>query len=603
MESIDVVNGLLLFGSLLVLLGILSSLIAMRFGAPLLLIFLVIGMLAGAEGPGGITFGDYRLTYLIGSLALAVILFDGGLRTNLGRMRKAFGPALSLSTVGVMVTTVLTGGGATLIFGVPLLHGLLLGAVVASTDAAAVFFLIHAGGLQLKRRVGATIELESATNDPVAVFLTLVLAQVAVAAPVAGATGELATSILGLLALQIVVGTLGGLIGGFVVSWFLNRVDLPGGLHPLLAIAAAVLIYAATSLLSGSGFLAVYIAGVILGNRPLRASANIVTVNDAATWLAQIVMFLVLGLLVKPSTLLTYALPAAGVALFLLLVARPVAVWLCLTPFGFSPQEKVFTAWVGLRGAVSIFLAAIPMLSGVEDADLYFNVAFVVVLLSLLVQGWTLTWSARRLGLALPRQTASVRRSEVDLPGQLELEMVGYPVLADSAVMNGAPVPQWARATFVIRDQTIMTPSEAETLRAGDYAYYLAPPNRVTRLDQLFAAHSELLISNEPFFGEFPFNGSVKLKDVSTYYGLPVDSETAEMTIAELFAQRFDETPEVGDHLSFGGAVLVVRAVDEDQVTDAGLQLEALSGLAMQSALWRGVKSALGAPFNRRTKS
>jgi len=401
------------------------------------------------------------------------------------------------------------------------------------------------------------------------------------------------------LSLQVVVGVLTGVIGGFAASWLMNKVDLPGGLHPLLAIAAAVLIYAVAAVLEGSGFLAVYLAGVILGNRPLRASANIVTVNDAATWLAQIIMFLVLGLLVNPISLITYALPAAGVALFLLLIARPAAVWLCLTPFGFSREEKVFTAWVGLRGAVSIFLAAIPTLSGIEHAELYFNVAFVVVLLSLLVQGWTLTWSARRLGLALPRQTTPVHRSEVDLPGQLELEMVGYPVLADSAIMNGAHVPSWARPTFVVRAQHIVMPHEAGGLEAGDYAYYLAPPNRVARLDQLFAAHAELLISNEPFFGEFSFNGAVKLRDVGAFYGLPIEDETADMTIAELFAQRFDETPEIGDHVPIGEAVLIVQDVDEDQVTNAGLQLDALSGAAMQSALWRGFKSKIRKPFKR----
>lgn len=599
MESIEFVNVLLLFGSLLVLLGILSSLIATRFGAPLLLIFLLIGMLAGEEGPGQITFDDYSLTYLIGSLALAVILFDGGLRTNLSRFRGAAAPAILLSTIGVLITTVLTGTAATLIFDVPILHGLLLGAVVASTDAAAVFFLIHAGGLQLKRRVGAVIEMESATNDPVAFFLTLILVQATLAAPDTLTTSEQITDISRLLGLQIILGAIGGIGGGLIVSWFLNRVNLPGGLHPLLAIAAAVLIFSITSFLSGSGFLAVYIAGVVLGNRPLRAAATIITVNDAATWLAQIVMFLVLGLLVSPSSLLTYALPAAFTALFLLLIARPVAVWLCLTPFGFSPQENTFTAWVGLRGAVSIFLAAIPTLSGVEYAELYFNVAFVVVLLSLLVQGWTLTWSARKLDLALPRQTAPVHHSEVDLPGQLELEMVGYPVLTDSAVMNGAIVPPWARPVFVVRDQLIIQSAESGALQTGDYAYYLLPPSRVNRLDQLFVAHSELLISNEPFFGEFTFSGKVKLKQISSFYGLPVDQETAEMEIAEFFARRFDETPEVGDHLPIGSAVLVVRDIDDNQVTHAGLQLEAVSGANMQPALWSWSKSSLARLFKR----
>ena len=351
--------------------------------------------------------------------------------------------------------------------------------------------------------------------------------------------------------------------------------------------------YAATSVADGSGFLAVYLAGMILGNRPLRAQASIVTVNDAATWLAQIVMFLVLGLLVTPSTLLNYALPAVTIAVFLLLVARPLAVWLCLSPFKFNWREKVFISWAGLRGAVSIFLAAIPTLSGVDHAELYFNTAFVVVLISLLIQGWTLTPVARLLKLALPRTTAPVQRVELDLPGQLALEMVGYPVRGESAVMNGAAVPVWARPAFVIRNQNILTPAQAGALKTGDYGYFLAPPDRVHRLDQLFASHAELLTSDEPFFGEFAFPGDVKLQDLVTFYGLPIEADIAGMTIAELFAARFDGKPDVGDHLPIGGAEVVAREVDEDKVTRAGLQLDALSTVAVQS------KSIFGRLFGR----
>ncbi len=595
MESIGLINGLLLFGALLVMLGILSSLIATRFGAPLLLVFVALGMLAGEDGPGGIIFNDYRLTYMIGSLALAVILFDGGLRTHLSTLRGAVGPAAMLATVGVLITSGLVGLAAVYIFDIPLIYGFLLGAIVASTDPAAVFFLIQTGGLELKRRVAATLEMESATNDPVAVFLTMVLAEIILATGDGSAPHADALALIGTLATHALIGTLGGLIGGLGASWLLNRVNLPGGLHPLLAIAMAVLIYAATSVLDGSGFLAVYLAGMILGNRPLRASASIVTVNDAATWLAQIIMFLVLGLLVTPSKLLVYAVPAGLTALFLLVVARPVAVWLCLTPFGFSWREKTFVSWVGLRGAVSIFLAAIPTLSGVSHAELYFNVAFVVVLVSLLIQGWTLNPAARLLKLALPRTNAPVQRFEMDLPGQLALEMVGYPVLADSAVMNGAAVPVWARPAFVIRNQNILTPAQAGALKTGDYGYFLAAPDRVRRLDQLFAAHAELLVSDEPFFGEFAFPGDVKLKDVVAFYALPIESGIADLTIAELFTARFDGKPDVGDHLPIGGAVVVAREVDEDRVTRVGLQLDALSTVAVQSA----VRRKLGTFFNR----
>ena len=583
MESISLINGLLLFGALLVALGILSSLIATRFGAPLLLVFVGLGMLAGEDGPGGIIFNDYRLTYMIGSLALAVILFDGGLRTHVKALRGAIGPATLLATVGVMVTAGLVGWAATYIFDIPLIYGFLLGAIVASTDAAAVFFLIHTGGLQLKQRIGATLEMESATNDPVAVFLTMVLVEMVMAMTAGGTWHINVLSLLGTLAVHTIIGTVTGVAGGLGASWLLNRVNLPGGLHPLLAIAIAVTLYAATSVLDGSGFLAVYLAGMILGNRPLRAQASIVTVNDAATWLAQIIMFLVLGLLVTPSKLINYAIPAALIAGFLLLVARPVAVWLCLSPFGFSWREKTFVSWVGLRGAVSIFLAAIPTLSGVAHAELYFNVAFVVVLVSLLIQGWTLTPAAQLLKLALPRTNAPVQRFEMDLPGQLALEMVGYPVLADSAVMNGGAVPVWARAAFVIRNQNILTPAWAGPLKTGDYGYFLAPPERVPRLDQLFAAHAELLVSDEPFFGEFAFPGEIKLKELVTFYGLPIDADLVDFSIAELFSTRFDGKPDVGDHLPIGGAELIAREVDEDRVTRAGLQLDALSVVTVHS--------------------
>lgn len=575
MESIATANSILLFGSVLVLLGIMSSLAAQRFGAPLLLVFLVIGMLAGESGPGGIPFNDYQLTYIIGSLALAVILFDGGLRTKLGHLRGAVRPALLLATVGVVITAALTGVVASRILDIPLLHGLLLGTVIASTDAAAVFFLIHAGGVQIRRRIGATIEMESATNDPVALFLTIVLVQV-ITLQQAGLSVE-PIGLLGMLVSHTLVGAAVGLLGGMAASISLNRINLPGGLHPLLVIAAAIVIYALTSVLSGSGFLAVYLAGLVLGNRPLRASASIVTVNDAATWLSQIVMFLVLGLLITPARLLTYALPAAAVAVFLVLVARPIAVWLCLAGCRFSVREKVFASWVGLRGAVSIFLAAIPTMADVEHAEVFFNVAFVIVLISLLLQGWTLNWTARKLGLALPRTTASVHRSELDLPGQLAFEMVGYPVSAQCAILNGAVVPKWARTAFVIRNQNILMAKDAGPLQANDYAYFLAPPERVGRLDQLFTAHAELLSSNEPFFGEFAFTGNVHLRDVTAFYGLELDPEIADLSIADFFSLRFEGKPDVGDHLHLGTAEIVAREVDDDRVIRAGLQLDVLS--------------------------
>ena len=570
MASIGVINTIILLGALLVLAGIFSSLIASRFGAPLLLVFLVIGMLAGESGPGGIAFDDYRLTYLAGSLALAVILFDGGLRTKVASFRVALRPALLLATAGVLITAAITGATAVPALGLSPLEGMLLGAIVASTDAAAVFFLIRTGGLQLKQRVGLTLEIESGTNDPVAVFLTLVLAQILLA----GGHAPTGWHVLALLAEEAAIGAALGVAGGLAASWLLNRLDLPSGLQPLLVLTSAILIFAASMVIGGSGFLAVYLAGLVIGNRPIRAYASVTSFHDAATWLSQIVMFVLLGLLATPAQLVTSAGGALIVAAVLILVARPVAVFLCLHPFRFSWQEKLFISWVGLRGAVGIFMASVPKLAGLPHADLYFNVAFCVVLISLVVQGWTLTRSAKWLGLTLPRRKREVHRAELDLPGQLEYELVGYPIPADSPILHHAAPPAWARPILVVRRARIRTPPEAGELEPNDYAYYLAPPWRVQALDRLFIAPDEIDEADLGFFGEFAFDGDVTLGALADLYGLPVAANSRSVTIADHFARTINEHPVIGDRLPVGGSALVVRDVEGDRVRRIGLQLE-----------------------------
>jgi cell volume regulation protein A len=586
MASIDFINTLLLLGSVLAIVAIFSSLVAERFGAPLLLVFLVVGMLAGEDGPGGLHFGDYQLTYLVGSLALAVILFDGGFHTRLAAFRGTFLPSTTLATFGVVLTTGFTGLLAAYVLDLTLTEGLLVGAMVASTDAAAVFFLLHSGGLELKRRVNAVLEIESGTNDPVAVLLTVVLVEMLLA----GSAG-LEWGILAEVGRQASLGAVLGLAGGLATSWMLNKVPLPAGLHPVFALSSAVLIYAAVAVLGGSGFLAVYLAGLVVGNRPMRAHASVANFQQATTWLCQIMMFTVLGLLVTPSRLVQYALPALAVAAWLMFVARPAAVWLCLLPFRFSGRETVFISWVGLRGAVSIFLAAIPTLSGVRNADMYFNIAFVVVLASLLVQGWSINLTARRLGLALPRTRPTVRRVELDLPGQLEYELVGYPVEQDSEALARNAVPRWARLALVVRDNAIVMPGEAGRLRPNDHAYFLAPPHRVRHLDGLFAARRAEDAEHD-VSGEFVFNGDVPLAVVAELYGLDLPAgedgqRIGPMTIAQFFADRFDGKPEPGDRLELGGAHLIVRKLEEDSVTRAALQIEGDRPLLMHSLLRR----------------
>ncbi len=566
MHAIATANTVLLLGSVLILAGILSSLIATRFGAPMLLLFLGIGMLAGEDGPGGLAFANYSLSNLIGSLALTVILFDGGLRTRLATYRGLFALALLLATVGVVITAALSGVIAYYTLGLDAAQSFLLGAVIASTDAAAVFFLLRTGNVQLRRRSGSILELESGTNDPVAVFLTM-----ATVAFLAAHGGMSAVAVAGSLLAQAGIGAAIGLGGGFAIVWLLNRLNLPTGLHPLLAIGGAVLIYALAATLGGSGFFAAYLAGLVVGNRPVRAYASILSLNDAVTWLAQIVMFVVLGLLVAPHRLLAVALPSLAISLFLIFVARPVAVWACLQAFGFTWREKTFVSWVGLRGAVSIFLAAVPTLAGLRHAELYFDVAFFVVLVSLVLQGWTTKWAAERLGQVLPRQSAPVQRVEIDLPGQIDFELVGYPVLPDSRVLNVTAMPYWSRAALVVRDRQILEPAAAGKLKSGDYAYFLAPALRVARLDGLFAPLAEAAGIDDSDV-EFEIHGKTPLRALAAMYDIDLTGTNTEQTIAQLFAERFDQTPEVGDRLPLGNCVLTVRALSGDDVIEAGLR-------------------------------
>ncbi|WP_024279319.1 potassium/proton antiporter [Xanthobacter sp. 126] len=567
MGSVVVSNIVLLVVAALVVVGTLSSLLAARFGAPILLVFLAVGVAAGEGGPGGIHFDDYWATYMVGSAALAVILFDGGLRMRVASMRGAILPAVGLSTVGVAFTAALVALVAAPLLGLGWMEALLVGAIVASTDAAAVLFLVRAQGLHLGRRVGSVIEIESATNDPAAVFLTVLLVELL--------TSHLADPglmvVFGALR-EMVVGAVLGVAGGYALVALLNRVDLPGGLHPVMVVGVAVLLFAVTSLLHGSGFLAVYLAGLVVGNRPVRAIASITSFLDTITWLCQIVMFVMLGMLVSPNKIMQYALPALGVAAFLILVGRPAAVFACLAPFHFSLKEKLFVSWAGLRGAVSIFLATIPMLAHLPMAEVYFNVAFAVVVVSLILHGWTMGYAARRLDVALSDPDPGVRRFEIDLPGQTEMELVAYPVMAGTPAVGQAQLPSWARLVMVVRANETLTPEAAGTLKAGDYGYLLAPPKRVHQLDRMFRPEETTPLDDS---AAFPFVGEVRLGDLASFYGLAVPDSELGLTIADAFADRSDDQPAPGMRIAYGHAVIEVRGVTDGRVSYAVLRLEA----------------------------
>ncbi|MCC6781091.1 MAG: potassium/proton antiporter [Hyphomicrobiales bacterium] len=567
MEALDSVSIIILLGALLVLAGIMSSLVAMRFGAPLLLVFLVVGMLAGEAGPGGIKFDDIRNTYLVGSIALALILFDGGLRTRFATFRNVLAPAVTLATLGVLLTAALTAPVARYMLGMSWPEALLVGAVVASTDAAAVFFLIHARGLRLRPRVGATIEVESGSNDPFAVLLTIILVEFLLVGD--RSWQHIAT----LLAEQALLGALIGILGGRLMVLVLNRLGLAQGLHAPFVTTGALVIFGFASSFHASGFLAVYLAGLVVGNLPTRAHNTIIVFLDAVTWLAQIVMFVLLGLLVWPDRLMETLVPALAVAAVLMLVARPVAVFLCLWPFSFSWWERAFVSWVGLRGAVGIFLASIPLLVGLPRAYAYFDIAFVVVLTSLLIQGWTIAAAARRLHVALPRHDPLPRRVELDLPGQLAQEIVGYPVSPNSPYVRRGLLPSWARPTLVVRDEQILGPAEAQPLQKGDYIYLLAPPEKAQALDRFFVEMPALAKPDPRLFSDFFIGGDATLGALAEMYGLRVAPESAEHTLADHIAEEMHRRPREGDIVPVGPISLLVHRVVDGRVTSVGLHL------------------------------
>jgi potassium/hydrogen antiporter len=586
MASVDALSIAILFGSLLALAGILSSLVALRFGAPLLLIFLLLGLLAGESGPGGIKFDDVGTLYVVGSIALALILFDGGLRTRLNTFRSVLGPAASLATVGVLLTAAFTAPAVMLLFGFDWMESLLVGALLASTDAAAVFFLIHARGLRLRPRVGATLEVESGINDPFAILLTLILLEFLV---LGDRTWQ---QVLLTFLTEAGLGTVVGLAGGWAIVFVLNRLSLPQGLHAPFVTMAALVIFGIAAIMHASGFLAVYLAGLIVGNRPTRAHNTVVVFLDAITWLAQIAMFTLLGLLAWPSRLPDTILASLVVAAVLMLVARPAAVFLSLLPFRYPLREKFFLSWVGLRGAVSVFLASIPLLVGVPNASVYFDIAFVVVVTSLLIQGWTIAPAARRFGLTLPPRNRLPRRIELDLPGQLGQELVGYTVGANSPYLRRRIIPSWAKPTLVVRNAQVLPAAENDTVQVGDYIYLLAPPEKAEALDRFFINMPSPAMPDAGALGDFFVSGAVTLGTLAETYDLQIAASDAHMTVAEDFEAHLMRAAKQGDVLPLGSIALIAHTVVDGRVTNVGLRL-ADPDADQPRSLWARIKGWL----------
>lgn len=446
----------------LLLLGVLASKASAKLGVPALIFFIVIGMLAGSEGPGGIHFEDVGLTRVVGWIALAFILFAGGLDTTWETVKPIFWRGLSLATVGIVVTAGLVGLFAHQFLGFSLLEALLLGAVVSSTDAAAVFGVLRVGNLKLKQRITPLLEFESGINDPLAIFLTLSLAELLVA------PGASPWDLVPNLLMEMPIGAAVGFFGAVCAVWLINRIRLEyDGLYPVITLAFVCLIFGGAHLVHGNAFLAVYMAGLTMGSRNFLHKIALVQFHEGMAWLMQISMFAILGLLVFPSQLLDVVVPGLILSTVLIFFVRPLAVLVSLAFANMSKRSKFFVAWAGLRGAVPIILATFPLMEGVPKASLIFNLVFFIVLTSVLIQGATLSSMARWTSMDVPPMPGATDMKPASHTSLLEIALSpGSPTIGKQVVELG--LPSTALLVLLRRDGESYIPRGATTLQPHD---------------------------------------------------------------------------------------------------------------------------------------
>lgn len=562
-------TNILVFG-LLIVFATVSSRLGARFGVPLLVVFVAIGMLAGSEGPGGMEFSDYGLAHGVGTIALILILFDGGLQTSMREIRRTGFPAGVLATLGVVLTAGLVGLAAWGWMGIPLVHALLLGSIVGSTDAAAVFAALRSGGLHLRPRLAATLEVESGSNDPMAVLLTV------------GCLEALRGSLGGPVVLavflvqQVAVGALVGWAVGRLAALALQRIRLPAaGLYPILSLGAALVSFGGAAVAGGSGFLAVYLTGIVLGNRRIAYQRGVRLFHDGLAWLGQIAMFVALGLLSFPSQVQENWPLGLALAALLMFVARPAAVAVCLLPFGYDWREVGFASWAGLKGAVPIILGIYPLMFGAEHAGVIFNLIFFVVLVSVLIQGLSLGPLARLLKVTVPSPPSPPVTVEVTSLQQVDADIVSYRVAPEARVAHKRISELGLSAEMVIamvvRGAEMILPRGSTVLQPGDHVFVTLRPKDRWMLDHAFSPGTSPLLAE-------PLDGKASFAELHEHHGLPLLAD-GETTLATYLRERLGRAARPGDEVPVGLLRFVVLEVDRagsprEVRVDLGAQIE-----------------------------
>ena len=577
----DTLNILYLVGALLIFASIMASTLSARLGVPLLLLFLMVGMLAGEEGILGIEFSQYAIANFVGQAALACILLDGGLRTSFNSFRVGLKPAVTLATWGVLATVMILGVFVTWLLDVDWRFGLLMAAIVGSTDAAAVFSLLRNGGVKLNDRVQATLELESGANDPLAILLVTGLIALNV-----DPAGQTVLGFLGLLLQQLSFGLGMGLLFGYLLARLLPKIHLAEGMYAILIMSAGLAVFAATNLIGGSGFLAIYLTGVLIGNHKVRSTEHVMRVMDSFAWLSQAVLFVVLGLLVTPSNVIDVWYYSVAIAAFMILVARPIAVYTSVKPFKFKDREIGFISWVGLRGAVPITLAILPVMAGIDGAFMLFDIAFGVVVLSLILQGTTIPIMANLFKVRIPNNKDPEEEHEVWVSDKASITLYEFEVKSGAFAIDRHPMgisnrvsPDEISVFALVRRQHIVMVKETTKLKCGDRVWYAMRGNHASQIAKIFNDTTLDRKAIDDFYGDWLLSPSVKLGDLPFFTDIMaseslVDKLKAkpentskimwEQTVAEYVIDNLDMKPVSGDTVDISDEwSLVIKEVDD----------------------------------------
>ena len=562
----------IIFFTGLLLISILTSLFSVRLGIPLILLFIVIGIIVGSQQASLLFTGLLTLqnVFFINSVALALILFESGFTTPMESFKHNAKPALILASGGVIFSVLFLTPLAYFILPITFIQSLLLSSIIGSTDAAAVFFLLRSRGLYLKNKIQSTLEIESGANDPMAIFLTF-LCITLLQKSTAIFDQQTVLLIGGYFLMQVLIGGIGGYLLFLGLKNAINKLHLEQALYPLFVLAVVMMGFAMITLIGGSGYLALYLCGLLLGNSAIKAHLTLAKFQQTIAWLCQILMFTVLGIFVHYEQLYSVLSVSLIIGTGLIFFARPLMVFIILSFFKYSFAEKLFISFVGLRGATSVLLALTPILYGFSFGLTFFNIVFIMVLLSLSVQGLLIPFMAKKCRVTQHLNGTPPEKTEIDLPDLIHSSLIMYEVNQDSPVLCGQNLPKWAQPLLLKRNQLVFQSNNMPTLQNGDKVFVFAPTeHRSFLLDKLYG--------NTPatdkcrIWGDFPIEPNTKLSDLKFLYGIEPTISVSDMTVAEFIQTTFPEA-DIGDRISFGPAELIIRNCKNNHITKLGIDI------------------------------